>query len=265
MKHEILQPVRHFNMHDDPLTNIETIQLVLWEKGLCIAGFDAEGNVLTTKVYNANNWNIGTAESIFINEPLVAGHQHITHIWIAEERNLIVPAILFEPDAASLWLKQLHLVEEGETILHSKIERTLGAVVSFPVANRLIDMLYKYFGEGRISALSSALLCQEAATTGDALDITILDQTALFSIYQNGKLLNHQVIDDFDSNNLVYTIASISTDNGMEQEQLKVNLSGLCITESLALELKSFFPKISVPGSEQFSSFTFLSKLISCA
>lgn len=265
MKHEILQPVRHFNMHDDPLTNIETLHLVLWKKGLCIAGFDSNKNVLTTKIYNAVNWDISVMESVFINEPLVAGPQHITHIWVAEERNMIVPVHLFEPSAAKQWLQTLHFVEEGESVIHTQISNAVNAHIAFPLQNKLIDMLYKYFGEGVVGALPAALLCQSQPVTGDSLDITVLDHTYIFSIFQKGKLLAHQVSDHIGFNDFIYKIASICHDNGIAQDQLKVSFSGCCITEQFIAELKSFFPKMSVPGSEQFSSFTFLSKLIACA
>jgi hypothetical protein len=264
LKHEILQPVQHFNMHDDPLTNIETLHLVIWDKGLCVAGYDLQGNVLTAKVYSFTHWNIAAIESVFVNEPLVAGPQPVTHIWIAEERNLIVPQHLYTLDAAVLWLHQFQFIEAGETIHATMVRQQLQATVVYPLQDKLHSLLQKYFAEGKTDAISGMILCQETLIGHDTADITFLDKKVVLTIRCKGKLVTHQVTEVTNMNNLVYRIASICQEHGIKQDELKVSLSGLCITDETIAELKSFFPKMAVPGSEQFSSFTLLSKLISC-
>lgn len=264
LKHEILQPVQHFNMHDDPLTNIETLHLVIWDKGLCVAGYDLQGNVLTSKVYSFSHWNIAAIESVFINEPLVAGPQPVTHIWIAEERSLIVPQHLYTLEAAMQWLLQFHFIEAGETIHATTVRQQLQATIVYPLQDKLHTLLQKYFAEGRIDAISGMILCQETLIGQDTADLTFLDKKAVLTIRSKGKLVSHQVTEATDINNLVYKIASICEEHNIKQDELKVSLSGFCITSETTAELRSFFLKMTVPGSEQFSSFTLLSKLISC-
>jgi hypothetical protein len=264
LKHEILQPVQHFNMHDDPLTNIETVHLVIWDKGLCVAGYDLQGNVLTAKVYSFSHWNITAIESVFVNEPLVAGPQPVTHIWITEERNLIVPQHLYTLEAAVQWIHQFHFIEAGETIHATTVRQQLQATVIYPLQDKLHTLLQKYFAEGKIDAISGMILCQETLAGQDTADITFLDKKVVLTIRCKGKLVNHQVTEVTDINNLVYKIASICQEYDIKQDELKVSLSGLCTTTETIAELKSFFPEMAVPGSEQFSSFILLSKLISC-
>jgi len=265
MKQEILQPVRHYNLHQDPLNNIETIHLVMWNNGLCIAGFDAEQNLLVAKVYNSTNWNVQVVEAIFVNEPLVAGPQHVTHIWLAEPRQLIVPQHLYEPEAARQWLKELHFVEEGESILDATVFANLNASLVFSVQNKWIDMFYKFFAEAKISALSKTLLCQPVEEKENTIDIVVLDHTALISVYLQGKLLSHQVIDNVDVQNLVYKIASICKDNGIKQNELSATLSGLCVVDNMKEELRAYFPAMMVDDTDENSSLTFLRKMIACA
>lgn len=265
IKHEILQPVRHFNMHDDPLTNIETLHLVLWDKGICIAGYDGTGAVLTTKVYTHAAHDIAAVESVFINEPLVAGPQPITHIWIADERNIVIPQHLYEQQAAEQWLRSFHFIETEERIQATGIQQHLQATVVYPVQEKLITLFHKYFAEAKIDAVSGMVLCQENGSERDTADIILLDTKAILTLRQKGALLSHQVTEITDIHNLVYTIGLMCQQHGIATEELHVALSGLCITEETAATLKSFFPRITVPGSEQFSSFTLLSKLISCA
>jgi hypothetical protein len=264
LKHEILQPVQHFNMHDDPLTNIETLHLIIWDEGLCVAGYDLQGNVLTAKVYRFSHRNIAAIESIFVNEPLVAGPQPVTHVWIAEERNLIVPQHLYTLEAAVQWIQQFHFIEAGETIHTTTVHQQLQATVAYPLQDKLHTLLQKYFVEGKIDAISGMILCQETFAGQDTADITFLDKKAVLTIRCKGKLITHQITEATNINNLVYKIASICQEYNIKQDELKVNLSGLCITTETITELKSFFPEMAVPGSEQFSSFILLSKLISC-
>lgn len=264
IKEEKPQPVQHFNMHDDPLTNIETLHLLIWEQGLCIAGYGLNGDVLTTKVYVFPKGNIHAIESIFINEPLVAGPQPVTHIWIAKNRNMIIPQHLFHEDAAAAWLAKFHHVAPDESIHCTSVKKTTPVSIAYPVPNNLIVLLKKYFVEGKINALSGMLLQQEASTENDTADIVFLNETMALTIRKKGKLISHQIGLTENIHNLIYKIASISQEYKITQEDLMVSISGFCIDENTTNELKAFYPKMVVPGSEQFSSFTLLSKLITC-
>lgn len=265
IKHEILQPVRHFNMHDDPLTNIETLHLILWDKGLCIAGYDLNGTVLTAKVYHYTTWNIASIESVFINEHLVAGPQPVTHIWIADERTMIIPRHLYEQKAAGEWLHRFHFIEANEEIRTTEVKQSLAAFISYPVQEKLALLCRKYFAEGRIDTLSGMILCQDFSEEKDYADLIFLGEKAILTVYKQGNLQLHQVVDAAHTNDLLYRMAILCEELGLPQEELIVSVSGLCIAEEVPGELKSFFPKTVVPGSEQFSSFTLLSKLITCA
>jgi hypothetical protein len=189
----------------------------------------------------------------------------LTYIWIAEERNLTIPAHLYNAAAAEEWLRKFHFIETGETVHSTTISQHLQATVVYPLADKLQVLIRKYFAEGKTDAISGMLLCQESPVAQDTADITFLDKKVVLTIRSGSKLLNHQIAETGDINNLVYKIAAICREFGLKQDELRVSLSGLCITEETITELRSFFPKMNVPGSEQFSSFTLLSKLISCA
>lgn len=265
IREEKLQPVQHFNMHDDPLTNIETLHLLIWEQGLCIAGYGLNGNVLTTKVYLFPKDDIHAIESIFMNEPLVAGPQPITHIWIAESRNMVIPQHLFNEEAAKIWLNKFHFITPDESIRTTTVKQPEALSIAYPVSNDLVTKLNAYFPEGKIDSISGMILQQSISTDSDTAEILFLNETVALTIRQKGKLISHQIGLMEDINNLIYKIASICQDYKIEQDDLKVSIAGLCVTDDVANVLKSFYPKMTVPGSEQFSSFTLLSKLIACA
>jgi len=263
-REEQLQPVRHFDMHDDPLTYIETLHLLLWEEGLCITGYGLDRHVLTAKVYLFPRGDMHAIESVFINEPLVAGPQPVTHTWIADSRNMLIPQHLYHEQAAGEWLRQFHYVTPDENVYCSPVKYPTPLTVAYPVANELNAILNEYFPEGKIESLSTVLLQQVPPPDSDTADIVFLDKTTVLTIRKKGKLISHQIGETTDVNDLVYKIAAISQEHQIAQHELKVSLSGLCISDATAQELKCFFPKMVVPGSDQFSSFTLLSKLITC-
>lgn len=264
IKHDILQPVRHFNMHDDPLTNIETLHIVLWDKGLCIAGYDLEGNVLTVKVYSYAHWDIAAIESVFVNEPLVAGPQPVTHIWLADERTMMIPKHLYEQQAADAWLRRFHFIEAGEQIRTTEAGQGLAAVICYPAPEKLLLLTHKYFAEGKVEALSGIVPGHDTVNGKDSADLIFLGEKVLLTVYKQGNLQLHQITEAAPVNNLLYKIGNICQELDLPQDELQISVSGLCIADELLSELKSFFPKAVIPGSEQFSSFTLLSKLISC-
>jgi len=264
IKHEILQPVRHFNVHDDPLTNIETLHLVLWPGGLCIAGYDAEGKVLTAKAYTFPSGDIAAVESIFVNDPLVAGPQPVTHTWIAESRQLVVPAHLYEAEAAASWLSSFHFIEAGEQIRAAAVARHLPATVVYPVADKLELLLEKYFAESRTEPLSAMLLCQQPQASGSYADIVFLDQTVLLTVHSSGKMLVHRVAEMGNVHNLVYMLAAICQEYNIPQKELGVHCSGLCLEKTTVPELREFFPGLSCADTAQDILFTLLNRQLSC-
>jgi hypothetical protein len=268
MKQEYLQPVWNYNTHEDPLTNIHNLHLILWSKGLCIAGYDIACTVLSIKVFTfEKTWDTDLIESIFINEPLVAGPQPVTHIWIADERNFLIPDALFNAETAPEWLQQFHFVEATESVLYSTIEQPVMAQTAFPVNNKLGAIFNKYFQEAKVNSITAPAL--HIAVQPDRkyyADIICLSKTMILTIFNKGQLINHQVTAYDAVEDIIYKTASIITGLGAGPDEVSVHLSGYAaaITE-MGKELQHYFPNTLVPGSEADASFLFLNRLLSCA
>lgn len=267
MKQEFLQPVWHYSTHSDPLTNIDNLHLVLWDKGLCITGYDITGTVLSVKVFAFGKpWDTDQVEAIFINEPLVAGPQPVTHIWIADERNFLVPDALFSPEAAPGWLQQFHFVEASESVLYSTVETPVQARVAFPVNNKLGAIFNKYFQEALLNAVTSPALQKTAVKERKFhADVICLAKTVILSMFKDGQLINHQV-SSFDAvEDIVYKIGSAVTGPVPKAEDITVQLSGYTPDmPEMAKELQAYFPHAVVPATEAEASFIFLNRLLSC-
>ncbi|PSK91920.1 DUF3822 family protein [Taibaiella chishuiensis] len=267
MKQEFLQPVWNYNTHTDPLTNIHTLHLVLWDKGLCIAGYDIACTPLSVKVFSfAKAWDTDQVEAIFVNEPLVAGPQPVTHIWIADERNFLVPEALFSTETAALWMQQFHFVESSESVLYSTVAAPLPARVAFPVSNKLGAMFNKYFQEAALNAVTGPAL-QAPAPNGQSYhaDIICLAGTMILSMYHKGTLINHQVC-TFDSvEDIVCKIGGATAGAVPKAEDVAVHLSGYApAISAIGSELQAYFPHAHIPGADADASFLFLNRLLSC-
>ncbi len=267
MKQEFLQPVWNYNTHDDPLTNIHTLHLILWNKGLCIAGYDIERTVLSIKVFAfEKTWDTEQIETIFINEPLVAGPQPVTHIWIADERNFLIPDALFDQETAAEWLQQFHFVEAAESILYSIIQKPEPAQAAFPVNNKLGAIFNKYFQEAEINAITAPAL-QPAVTTDRKYyaDIICLSKTLILTIFHESNLVNHQVTTFDSAEDIVFKIGAATAATAPAAGDIAIHLSGYTpgITD-IGVELHRYFPQALIPGSEADASFLFLNRLLSC-
>lgn len=267
MKQEFLHPVWNYNTHEDPLTNIHTLHLILWNKGLCIAGYDIARTVLSIKVFAFEKaWDTEQIETIFINEPLVAGPQPVTHIWIADERNFLIPDALFNQEVAPEWLQQFHFVETAESILYSTVQQPIMAQVAFPVNNKLGAIFNKYFQEAEVNSITApALLVASLGTQQYYADIICLSKTLILTIFQNGQLVSHQVSTYDSAEDIVYKIGAVTAAQAPAAKEVAIHLSGHAtgITE-MGKELNNYFPNALVPGSEADASFLFLNRLLSC-
>lgn len=267
MKQEFLQPVWNYNTHEDPLTNIHTLHLVLWNKGLCIAGYDIERTVLSIKVFGfEKTWDTEQIEAIFVNEPLVAGPQPVTHIWIADERNFLIPDALFNQEAAAEWLQQFHFVETAESILYSTIQQPIMAQAAFPVNNKLGAIFNKYFQEAEVNAISAAaLLVAAPGTRKYYADIICINKTLVLTIFEKGVLVNHQVSVYDSLEDILYKIGAVTAEQAPGSEEVDIHLSGYATTiREMGQELLTYFPHALVPGSEADASFLFLNRLLLC-
>src|SRR5690606_23928105 len=104
------------------LSLIDQVRIIIWANGLCLGGYDEENRAIAGKVFLwSRNWDTDKMIQIFENEPMVAGPQPITDIWINSDQQMQIPAHLFDSEKAGNWLKQFHLGESDYSILENKI------------------------------------------------------------------------------------------------------------------------------------------------
>lgn len=262
MKKETARLIRQFDQHNDPLTHIDTLHLLLWGDKLCIVGFDREGQALTTKIYEAPMADVGLIEDVFINEPLVAGPQPITHIWLADNRSMLIPEPFFDREAAQEWAKKFHHIEQDERLDDHVLKGPEKIRIVYPIRETLAELFSKYFGEALVGPMSMLYNDLRPETS---LQIALMDKKALISLFGNGRLLNHQWVDITDVLDLVYKLALLMEQHQVRSEKLKVSFHALMIGPPFLSELKAYFPQISLEGTEEQLSFQFLSQLNICA
>ncbi len=263
MKHELPEPAWQYATTDDHLFQIDQLQLILWSKGLCIAGYGTHGKVLTGKGFTWDKaWDIASIESVLDNESLIAGPQPVTHVWIAEERQLIVPQPLFEPDAAENWLRDFHFIEPGETVLKDIGKHSFKANIIFPLPNNCLNVLKKYFDRIHIKSLSTALLASPAPEQEDSIQVACLGQLALLSIYQKGELQSHQAFSFQAAEDVFYKIGCIALESALKLPGINAELSGVP-SFALSEDWPVYYPKAKRQDHQQ-SLFDLLHKTFAC-
>jgi hypothetical protein len=202
---------------------------------------------------------------LFENDPLFAGPQPISRIWLAEARNILVPQSLYEENEAGEWLGKFHFLEADEQLMHISLQPHQDIQMVFPIKNALNALFEQYLPEASINVLSRVAM-QHTEVKGPFLEIINLPKMILLSLREGQRFLLHQVYAYEHTENVVYRIAVILEEKGLAQDQVGVSLTGIApFWNNLNTELPLYLRAISPLEDTTAISLTFLNKLFSCA
>src|SRR5690606_24740008 len=158
------------------------------------------------------NWDTDKMIQIFENEPMVAGPQPITDIWINSDQQMQIPAHLFDSEKAGNWLKQFHFVESDYSILENKItEPTEEAPrVVYAVPDEVIYRLDRFFPEANTDSLSAILIQTLLAQKAEGLHLNFLDKRVVIIWIQQGVLKYVQSLNYDSCADVIYLLAELS-------------------------------------------------------
>lgn len=263
---ETKEPVWQYEAEDNALVDMDKLHLIVWPDGLCITGFDQDGTPLKIKTFLfRENWDTGFMQHLFENDPLFAGPQPISRVWLAEARNILVPGPLYEENEAGEWLGKFHFLEAGESLMHISMQPHQDIQMIFPVKDALKALFDQYLPEARISALSLVAM-QQPETGGPFLEIINLPKMILLSLRENQRFLLHQIYPYENAENVVYKVALILEEKGLAQDQVRLSLAGIApFWNNLNTELPLYFDAAGKLEDTTAVSLTFLKKLFSCA
>jgi|GEM_PF-818855 len=261
------EPVWQYEAEENAITTILEMQLLLWQKGMCVAGYNAEGIPQKVKTFFfPKDWDLEFMEHIFVNDPLFAGEEPFTQIWLAEERIILVPEQLYVKDYADEWFRKFHFLDADELLFHDDLNPALDAQIIFPIPENLKELLHQYMKDAQLNALSKIALSLSSETQGNLIKIINLPKVVLLSLQENGKNILHQVCCYENAENIIYKIAVILQEKDLTQDEIKISISGIApFYNNILDELRNFFPIIDPFENTTAASLDFLKKLYLCA
>ncbi|HTO16200.1 MAG TPA: DUF3822 family protein [Edaphocola sp.] len=264
---ETLNPYWTYITEDAANQNMVGEELIIWNSGCCVYTYSEEG-VLETQVYQSEkNWDAPFFEKIFLNEAMGSNSHKIKRVWIADERSLIIPDKLYLGEESKLWLKRLHHIEADDEIFANKIPEIETHIVY--AYNRVIaSLMKKYFNHLEVSSLSRFSLSnlKQFKSDNSIASLILLQNTALLSITNAGKLLAHQTFEFETVENIVYKIALIAEKNDFDPMMVQFNVAGIIDSvEELALDLRSYFSDVQILTGDKGPILELLKQIIVCA
>jgi len=263
---ETIEPVWKFQAEADPIVEVTSFQLLLWPEGVTIVGYSGEGHAIDVRTFLfLKRWDIDFLEYLINNDAAFAGPQPIRKIWLADERNLLIPANLAGDDHSESWFRKFHFLEAEEQLTHLNMSPHLEADLTFPIHDKLRELLEKYLPEARINALSYYALAELDPSTAPVLRILSLPKFVFFTLQQNGKFLLHQLYPYEQADNIVYKIALLLQEKDIPQDHIGISLQGIApFWHNLHTELPAFFPEMNAIPDTTATSLTFLNNLYQC-
>src|SRR5690606_6199288 len=102
------------------LSQIAKVVIVLMPRGIAVAGFSDRGDLLMIKNNEYKKalpqWIIDFFEHQFLNDQMLSAPHRVTSVFIATEKTMLTPEVLYKPADAEAWLKKLYHVESNEII-----------------------------------------------------------------------------------------------------------------------------------------------------
>jgi hypothetical protein len=262
-----MEPVWLYTAEENAITEITSLQLIIWQKGFSICGFSETGIPQEIKTFLfREDWDLEMMEQIFINDPLFAGPEPFTHVWLAEQRNILIPDHFYDVDYSGEWIRKFHFLESDEIIFTGSMAPFLEAQIVFPVREKLKTLLEHYMEEAKINALSGVALSEAKPANTSLIELINLPKVILLSLQHNGKFNLHQVSAYDNTEDIIYNIALILQEKDLNQDQVNIELSGIApFWNNILEELPAYFNQIEIPADTTLITLNFFKKLYTCA
>lgn len=233
--------------NDNIISQIAKIIIILMPRAISVAGFSDRGDLLMIKnnEYKKSlpQWIIDFFEHQFLNDPMLSAPHKVTSVFIAGDKNLLVPEVLYKPDEAEAWLKKLHYVESNEIqTTHHLREDKAYYLYAWPSAIK--SLVNRYFTKTKILPFS-AYQFYKPFKAECSLQMSITNDRVFATLYKNRQLHWHQVFNYKSSEDIVYQIkhAAQEYDVATESMSLQCTVANKTLAPHIT-EMMQFFPSL---------------------
>lgn len=230
---------------DNLVAQIARVIVVLMPRGISVAGFSDRGDLLMIKNNEYKRtlpqWIIDFFEHQFLNDQMLSAPHKVTSVFIATEKTLLAPEVLYKPNEAESWLKKLYHVESNEIITtHHLREDKAYYLYAWPSAIK--SLINRYFTKSKILPFSTYQFYKPFKAEC-SMQMSLTADKAFATLYKNRELHWHQVFSYKSSEDLVYQVNHVA--NLFDIAPLQMALQCTVANKGLAnhiSDLLQYFP-----------------------
>lgn len=231
---------------DDSITSrVALVICVLVERGLFIAGFDINKELLTIHYtgYNRNKpvWAIDFFEHIFASDPLLSVRERIKGIFTCSDKNMVIPDALYDEKEAKNWLKRIHFVEAKDVVEISHLdEDKANYLQAVPVhITELIKINFRKAASLPLSVYHFRNTQQKSLY----LQCFITNDQVCATLHNYSQLLWHRVFSYASVEDIAYEVKHLCMENNISPSKITLMCNTISAAEFDVLNgLSQYFP-----------------------
>lgn len=239
------EQVYKLNNNDNLIAQIAKVIIVLMPRAVSFAGFSDRGDLLMLKnndyKRNLPQWIIDFYEHQFLNDQMLSAPHKVTSVFVAGDKNLVVPETLYKPHEAESWLKKVHFVEANEIVsTHHLREDKAYYLYAWPSAIK--SLVNRYFTKTKIMPFS-AYQFYKPFKAECSMQLSLTGDRVFATLYKNRELHWHQAFAYKSPEDVVYQVKHVA--QHFDIDATKMNMQCTVANKNLAdqvTEMLQFFP-----------------------
>ena len=238
-----------YNVREDEAisSGVALVLCVLVQRGVFVAGFSITKELLTIHYseYSSTRpvWELDFFEQLFVTEPLLAVREKVKGVFLAGDKNLVVPDELYAAADAEAWLRKIHFVEHSDRVAAFAMENDKAQLLqAFPL--NIIELVKINFKRATVLPLQEYQL-EHSNTQSLHLQCFITRDQVFATLHNYSQLLWYQVFDYASAEYIAYTFKNLCKENYIDAAKLHLACTTVSGSEyDVINELTRYFPSV---------------------
>ncbi|MBL7718082.1 MAG: DUF3822 family protein [Flavipsychrobacter sp.] len=238
-----------YNVHngDSLLSQVTRVICVLMPRALAVAGFSDKGDLLTIRYNDYKKslppYILDFFEHQFINEPLLSAPHKITAAYIAGDKSMIVPDVLYNAEASEKWMKQLQFVETNEVITpYHLADDKAQYIFAWPAAVK--SLISRYFAKAAELPFAAYQFYKPLKAEHQII-CTVTPDCAYATLYHNKALLWHQAFAYENAEDIAFRLQLLCREQDIDPARANLQCTGISKSHNRIIQgLSQYFPQL---------------------
>ena len=238
-----------YNVHngDSLFSQVARVICVIMPRALAVAGFSDKGDLLTIRYNDYKRslppYILDFFEHQFINEPLLATPHKVTSAFIAGDKSMLVPDVLFNSETSEKWMRQLQFVEGNELITpYHLADDKAQYMYAWPAAVK--SLISRYFAKAQELPFASYQFYKPAKGEHSLL-CSVTPEFAYATLYNNRNLIWHQAFDYQNAEDIAFKLHLLCKQNDIDSGKINIQATGISKSLNNTVQaLSQYFPQL---------------------